>query len=153
MNKIIFQIQCAYTGVYSLFLALLCLRLSVEGYLLRGCRIESASCCYFAPTQAVMEILIVIILVNQFSYAEKVLLWMPSGIYCNPCNPCAPCCSRDPDIRWAESCASHTAPIVGASCVLNICFPPALCCHGSRIQPNKCTFLGAMSVNFLSVHF
>lgn len=52
-------------------------------------RIESASCCYFAPTQTVIEILI-LILVNQFSYAEKVLLWMPSGIYCNPCHPCAP---------------------------------------------------------------
>lgn len=58
--------------------------------LLGGCRIESASCCYFAPTQAVMDLLILIILVNQFSYTEKVLLWMPSGIYCNPCHPCAP---------------------------------------------------------------
>lgn len=26
---------------------------------------------------------------KSVSYAEEVLLWMPSGIYCNPCYPCA----------------------------------------------------------------
>lgn len=47
--------------------------------------VGSASCCYFAPTQTVMEISVLVISVNQPRNAGKILPWD-----CNPCRPRAP---------------------------------------------------------------
>lgn len=91
---------------------------------------------------------------KSVSYAEEVLLWMPGGVYCNPSYPCASLLQHCPCRKIGRILLiPHSHPELGTCCVLNICFPPALCCHGSRTWPNKCTFFGAMSVNFLSVHF
>lgn len=83
MTTILSQMQCVYAGVSFLLLAMLQLQLSL-GSVVGMSTVESASCCYFAPTQTVMEILILVILVNQSRNAEKILPWVSSGGYCNP---------------------------------------------------------------------
>lgn len=155
MNKILFQMQCVYTVVFWGFFVLgTAVPVVVIGIcwgneqnwkcqLLLLC--SNPDCDGNIDTNSSSK---------SVSYAEEVLLWMPSGVYCNPCYPCASLLQHCPCRKIGRMLLiPHSHPELGTCCVLNICFPPALCCHGSRTWPNKCTFFGAVSVNFLSVHF
>lgn len=100
-------IYCCFLGFF-LFLALLCLWLSlgsVEGM----SRIESASCCYFAPTQTVMEILILIVVVNQLAMLRRFCCGCPVVYTATHAILVPPCCSIAPVVKLAEYCSSHTA--------------------------------------------
>jgi len=74
---------------------------------------ESASCCYSAPTQTVMEILILVILVNQSRMLRRSCcghVVVAAAIHTVLVPPC-----RDlgPGTGLTESCASCTASSVG----------------------------------------